>query len=231
MDIRLTAVLVLFSVDSMYYGSPTFTPFHFLLTNTSGGVSLFYGSNPWHFYFTNALPILCAASLPYVLEGLYTSSRNRAPVEAHMLRFIGWTIATYSMAGHKEWRFLHPLLPIFHLFAAKSYIDKPRYAPYRQLYKALTVASAIGSLYIVLMYCSGPIEVMRFLRGLPSEDLHDGAIGVLMPCHSIPGHAYLHRPELANGGMWALGCEPPLQYVSFLRLLPMINGVLKWNCV
>ena len=66
---RTLAVISLFTPDSLYYGKPTLTPLNFLLTNLSS-ISLFYGSNPWHFYVTQALPILCTTALPFVLHGV-----------------------------------------------------------------------------------------------------------------------------------------------------------------
>jgi phosphatidylinositol glycan class B len=78
-------------------------------------------------------------------------------------------------------------------------------------YVSLIFLTVPASLYVVLFYCDAPISVLSFFRALPSAQLGNSTVGFLMPCHSTPGFAYLHRKELANGGMWALGCEPPLQ--------------------
>src|SRR5262245_29178522 len=61
---------LLFILDSVYYGTPTFTPVNFLRTNLSS-VSLFYGASPWHYYLTQGLPILCATALPFTLHGIW----------------------------------------------------------------------------------------------------------------------------------------------------------------
>ncbi|KAJ6497068.1 glycosyltransferase family 22 protein [Mycena vitilis] len=194
----------IFALDSIYYGAPTFTPLNFLATNLSN-VSLFYGGNAWHYYLSQAMPIMCTTSLPFVLREIWLILRGReSGALGMMLGCITWTIGVYSLAGHKEWRFIHPLLPLLHVFAAKSIPSHGR------LWTTLLFTLPI-SCYIVLLYCSGPIQVMDFIRGLPRQELRDGGVGFLMPCHSTPGHAYLHRKELANGRMWALGCEPPLQ--------------------
>ncbi|KAJ7632894.1 glycosyltransferase family 22 protein [Roridomyces roridus] len=212
--IALAALSGIFLLDTVYYGIPTFTPLNFLVTNLSS-VSLFYGGNAWHYYLSQAIPILCATTLPFVLLQVRHILCGRAsPALASMLGCIIWTISVYSLAGHKEWRFIHPLLPMLHLFAAKCMYDmsvgpKRSLALRPSLLAALLVTIPI-SLYIALLYCSGPIEVMAFIRDIPRSQLRDG-VGLLMPCHSTPGHAYLHRPELANGTLWALGCEPPLQ--------------------
>ena len=227
----------LFLVDSLYYRHPTFTPFNFIITNLSQ-VSLFYGSNPWHYYLTQGLPILCTTALPFVLHGISSVlSIKDATAPRNILAAIAWSIGIYSMAGHKEWRFLHPLLPLLHIVAAKSIVDlsdhtarknsknkvKPvsglsfgqnvlrSLPPIRASFLVFLLITVPASLYVVLFYCSGPISVMSYIRDLPRDELRNGTFGFLMPCHSTPGHAYLHRRELTPGRMWSLGCEPPLQ--------------------
>ncbi|KAF5380866.1 hypothetical protein D9615_004140 [Tricholomella constricta] len=239
--IGLIAVLSLFALDSLYYQKPTLTPLNFLLTNLSS-VSLFYGSNSWHYYLTQALPILCTTALPFVLHGMWSVVFDRhAAALRNMFTAVVWCIGCYSMAGHKEWRFIHPILPLLHIFAAKSLVDlsdrgstkerkiankravEPRPFIQRFIYSLPPIRKGFliflsltipASLYVVLFYCSAPISVLSYVRSLPVNDLRNGGIGFLMPCHSTPGHAYIHRKDLASGKMWTLGCEPPLQYVA-----------------
>ncbi|KAF7294762.1 Mannosyltransferase [Mycena indigotica] len=176
--IGASTLVTVFLLDSWYYRHPTFTPWNFLATNLSN-VSLFYGGNPWHYYISQAIPIMCTTSLPFALHTI-------------------WRIV-----NGKESR---PLARSFHdLSQRKGFALNP------QQLKILLLFTLPATCYIVLLYCSGPIEVMAFLRGLPRQELATGGVGFLMPCHSTPGQAYLHRPELADGKLWALGCEPPLQ--------------------
>ena len=241
---RLLSLTFLFIIDSLYYGKFTFTPLNFLRTNSSS-VSLFYGTNAWHYYLSQALPILCTTALPFTLHGIWSSLISKSLHDTAlktMLKTIIWVIGIYSLAGHKEWRFIHPILPLLHIFAAKSLVDlacnstrlsngkgtKRQKNPSSRTFihsrlglpgipnKTLffLLLSLPASMYIVLLYCSAPISVLSFIRAIPKEELGQSTVGYLMPCHSTPGHAYLHRKELVDGGMWALGCEPPLQYVS-----------------
>jgi phosphatidylinositol glycan class B len=239
----MSAIIFLFLLDSLYNGKPTFTPINFLRTNLSS-VSLFYGINSWHYYITQGIPILCTTSLPFTLHGIWTvklASVRDTPLHTALATVL-WSTAVYSLGGHKEWRFLHPILPLLHLFAAKSLVDlcshtsrnnrrivqdaKPSgaHAPKRQIFLAriglpdiptkyicLIFLTVPVSLYIMLFYRDAPISVLSYFRALPSRELGNSTVGFLMPCHSTPGFSYLHRKELANGGMWALGCEPPLQ--------------------
>jgi phosphatidylinositol glycan class B len=233
----MSAVSFLFLLDSVYYGKPTFTPLNFLRTNLSS-VSLFYGANPWHYYVTQGIPILCTTSLPFTLYGIwktvkYASARD-TPLRTALATVL-WSTTVYSLGGHKEWRFLHPILPLLHLFAAKSLVDlcsptnkvwksSSAHPSKRQIflshtglpdiatkYISLIFLTVPASLYVVLFYRDAPISVLSYFRALPSLELGNSTVGFLMPCHSTPGFSFLHRKELANGSMWALGCEPPLQ--------------------
>lgn len=145
-----------------------------------------------------------------------------------MLGAVVWTITIYSLAAHKEWRFIHPLLPLFHIFATKSLVDLSRsrksrkddkkdtlfrklcLPPIRAIYLSLILITVPLSGCVILFYCSAPISVLSYLQSLPPDELQNGGVGFLMPCHSTPGQAFLHREGLENGRMWALGCEPPL---------------------
>ncbi|TCD66007.1 glycosylphosphatidylinositol anchor biosynthesis [Steccherinum ochraceum] len=205
------------ALDSIYYGQRTFTPLNFLLTNLSS-VSLFYGSNPWHYYVLQALPILCTTTLPFVLHGAWLfTKQQQAGASKVLLGLCAWTIAIYSIAGHKEWRFIHPLLPLLHIMAAKSVVDsshrpqgeKKTTRSIRLSYVWLVSLQLPLIVYIVWFHARAQIDVMHYFRSLSSTEVKSA--GFLMPCHSTPWQAYLHRPEWSDEGRyWSLGCEPPL---------------------
>ncbi|KDN51930.1 hypothetical protein RSAG8_00481, partial [Rhizoctonia solani AG-8 WAC10335] len=135
---------------------------------------------------------------------------------------------------HKEWRFIHPLLPILHLFAADYLIrlnngkdhttdqqvqdnleTNITYYPIRRRHIAYFLAVCLPlNLYLIRWHGNAQIAVTRYLHDLSISSDRVKSIGALMPCHSIPGQAYLHLPHLAkpiNGHhIWMLGCEPPL---------------------
>ncbi|THH16484.1 hypothetical protein EW146_g4163 [Bondarzewia mesenterica] len=185
-------------------------PFHF-----------FYGSSPWHYYLTQAIPILCGPCLPFVLHGAWLCARGDAGAKGRtVLWVVAWTTGVYSLAGHKEWRFLHPILPLLHLLAAKSVVDlyhkhlpstsrtKPNTRlPIRKIHLTFLFLSVPIGIYAARFHAHAQISVLRYLRGLPEEELK--SVGFLMPCHSTPGQAYLHR-SMEEGRLWALGCEPPV---------------------
>lgn len=228
--ISFTILALTFALDTAFYGRPTLTFWNFLHVNASP-VSLFYGSSPWHYYFSQALPILCTTSLPFVFHGCFLAVKKGEVKLKIVAGCIGWTMTVYSLSGHKEWRFLHPLLPMLHLLGARSLLElynrfaegnrsqlssnrpkRPVVLSIRTRDLVFLLLSAPASIYVVLFHCTGQLSVMTYLRNLPVDN--STTVGFLMPCHSTPWQAYLHRPDLADPGkMWALGCEPPLGYL------------------
>ncbi|KZT57787.1 glycosyltransferase family 22 protein [Calocera cornea HHB12733] len=221
------AVVLVIGVDSFYYGEPTFTPFTFLRQNffSASPISNFYGQNPWHFYATQALPLLLNTASPFAAYTAWiTVTRNGQSESAsrRICSLVGWTTGVYSLAGHKEWRFLHPLLPVLLLLATKSVVDahgriakknRPHGSPnissnslgIAPRHLILLLTSLPLGLYVLQIHGRAQISVMHHLRSLDNTDLH--SVGFLMPCHSTPWQSYLHRDELE---IWALGCEPPI---------------------
>jgi phosphatidylinositol glycan class B len=121
------AVMMIAVVDTVYYGTPIFTPLSFLKTNLVSGIAHFYGANASHYYLTQGLPIILGPALPFAILGVRKHFRDRATIKKHnpvtqtrslLLGLVAWTIAIYSFLTHKEWRFIHPVLPILHIFAA-----------------------------------------------------------------------------------------------------------------
>lgn len=210
-------------IDSIYFGSLTLTSLTFLTTNVSG-LSLFYGSNPWHYYLTQGLPLLSGTSLPFFILGTYNAVLPKIPASRAvntMSALIWWTVAIYSIAGHKEWRFLHPILPLIHLVSAKYMVDsylrtasKEKAAaasllPLKCSVVFFLLSGIVPGIYVMYTHSNSQIAAMHYLRSLNDTELQ--SIGFLMPCHSTPWQAYLHRPQLARDGyLWSIGCEPPL---------------------
>ncbi|GAA5988809.1 hypothetical protein JCM10908_006180 [Rhodotorula pacifica] len=132
--IALSAALFSLALDTSFYGTPTFTPLRFLHTNVFQSISLFYGANAWHFYLSQGLPILLFTQVPFFLDGWYSLAMRRercaAVQDSKAVSALGWTLgltlAAYSLLSHKEWRFIHPILPIMHLFVACSLVNRWR---------------------------------------------------------------------------------------------------------
>lgn len=206
--------------------SLTFTPYTFLLQNVVNSISLFYGSNTSHFYLTQALPFMTMTMLPFALHGLILPLRGPA---AAARAVVAGTVGVYSLLAHKEFRFVHPLLPAVNVFAAASLVrlakgaregEVWRRAGVRRWHVALLAVSVGPAVYLGAFHARGQNEVMDYLR----ENEGVRSVGFLMPCHSTPWQASLHRADLETsegsgegGQAWFIGCEPPVLYVSSSR--------------
>ncbi|BGO94314.1 hypothetical protein NBRC10512_002763 [Rhodotorula toruloides] len=234
--IGLLASLFSFTLDTLFYRTPTFTPLRFLHTNVFRSISLFYGSNSSHFYLSQGVPILLLTQLPFSLHGL-SARRWEGVRNPRALRALRWTLAgtigTYSLLSHKEWRFIHPLLPVMHLFVALSLVKLSSSPPpstsrwsrttrVRPTYTALLFLSLLPATYLTSFHGLGQTRVSAYLR---SRVGRGRSVGWLMPCHSAGWGAHLHTREWGRrvrdlevsgkgegekGGMWMITCEPPL---------------------
>lgn len=203
------ACSALFILDSWYYGQYTFTPVNFLVTNLSP-IASFYGRSPWHYYLSQGIPVLCDIQTPLFVMAAWKAFRGNAALK-RLLMLIVWTVFVYSLASHKEWRFIHPLLPGMHVITAKYLKDTLDHGYARGWYRGTILVTSVVFPLLLFVQSHAQIAVMYHLRSIPSESLL--SVGWLMPCHSTPWQAYLHRPHLNGHFMWALGCEPPLGFV------------------
>ncbi|GAA5847198.1 hypothetical protein JCM3766R1_001831 [Sporobolomyces carnicolor] len=138
--VSLVAIGSSVEIDTWFYGTLTFTPLRFLATNVFNSISLFYGQSPWHFYLFQAIPLLLLTQLAFFVDGVRKSWHSviePPPRHPRAIKELGvtvaGTVAGYSVLSHKEWRFLHPILPILHLFVAASLVSSHRShtAPFR----------------------------------------------------------------------------------------------------
>lgn len=155
--------------------------------------------------------------IPFVLRGIFLSKNGR-PAQARTV--VGWTIAAYSLLGHKEFRFLHPLLPLLHLFAANSLVHPATssssstlpHIGIRRSHALLILLSLMPAIYLTSFHSLAQISVLNVLRHLPLSELR--SVAFLMPCHSTPWQSHLHRPDLEPSGeggrAWFVTCEPPV---------------------
>ena len=141
-----------------------------------------------------------------------------------------------SCLSHKEVRFLSPILPMFHVLAAKpltSLYDPfptPRVGWRKFLLLTTIILNVLIAGYAGYVHQRGVVDVINFLRREHQQVLYDMAtikeqnisksvnmsIGFLMPCHSTPWRSHLVHPTI---NAWALTCEPPLDVALAQRHL------------
>ncbi|KAG0714147.1 GPI mannosyltransferase 3 [Chionoecetes opilio] len=211
--ITTVIVAVTVGVDSWYYGELVVVPWRFVHFNVVTGLSSHYGILPWHWYLSQGLPAtLTTHVLPLVAALVSQPSRHR-----DLLPVILWSLLVYSCLGHKEFRFLLPLLPLclciagdhiaFHLAAhAKKTGDSSRLRR-TVVFLVLLIPNLTALVYLGLIHQRGPLDTMQILRQ-EIEVNPRASILFLMPCHSTPYYSHLH----SNVTMRFLTCEPNLKF-------------------
>ncbi|XP_076825189.1 GPI alpha-1,2-mannosyltransferase 3-like [Clavelina lepadiformis] len=219
-----------FGADYLCYGRWTSPHYNFLKFNIINNQGTFYGSHAWHWYLSQGLPVVVGTILPFSAHGLwilYCDKKSRCLVSGQLqctnvalsmfdvfLVIMIFTVFIYSIPGHKEFRFILALVPIFCLFSGTSlsYISKKKRIFFLIF---LAVTNIPLSLYFGLVHQSGPHQVMKFLQKnveiLPQShvttsemSLAQPSVLFLTPCHSTPYHSFIHR----NISMRFLTCDP-----------------------
>ncbi|KAG1361552.1 GPI mannosyltransferase 3 [Cocos nucifera] len=185
----------------------------FLFLEGSSGCGDYYGTHKWHWYFTQGFSAMLLTFLPFSIFGIFKSKKWT------LSGLIAWVLGVYSMLGHKEFRFVLPVLPIALMFAGYSLavMSNPDFpdpkrrnkfcnrCPLRVQLAALflVISNVPMALYMSIIHQRGSEDVMFYL----SKETHDGkvkSILFLMPCHSTPYYSTLHH----NLPMRFLDCTP-----------------------
>lgn len=185
------------------YESFVLVPLNFLKFNFLSSGGDYYGTHPWHWYFTQGFPSMLLTFLPHSLIGVFHSKEWR------ISGLIAWVLGVYSMLGHKEFRFVLPVLPIALMFSGYhlAVIAKPdRSGTESKKFKLATkcpssiclavlfllLTNVPMALYMSLIHQRGSEDVMIYLS---KEANKQGVKSVLflMPCHSTPYYSTLHH--------------------------------------
>ncbi|KAF8677294.1 hypothetical protein HU200_046780 [Digitaria exilis] len=195
-------------LDWWMYGQQVIVPLNFLKFNLFSSGGDYYGTHVFHWYFTQGFPSMIWTFLPFAIFGIVNSREWR------ISGLIAWVLGVYSILGHKEFRFVLPVLPLALMFsgyclAATSQLKSKnmhgkRWPSSLQLSVILLIITNVPmALYMSLFHQRGMEDVMYYL----SKEAHDGkvkSILFLMPCHSTPYYSTLHY----NLPMRFLDCTP-----------------------
>ncbi|KAF9956225.1 hypothetical protein BGZ65_002897 [Modicella reniformis] len=214
--------------STLLYNEWVLTPINFLRVNVLQGISLFYGSSPWHWYLSQGLPLLFGIYLPFVLSGAWHALKSDTALNArmkHQVLYLSlWMLVVYSSLQHKEWRFLYPILYPLLPFAGHTFYNM--FLPIYQdgtkskskmaitvVLLGVVIVNAVMAWYATMVHQRGVIDVMEWIR----QEARVGQIrsaGFLMPCHSTPWLSSTHRRGAEPLNMWFVTCEPPLGNVD-----------------
>ncbi|KAK1549848.1 hypothetical protein Q3G72_008903 [Acer saccharum] len=156
--------------------------------------------------------------LPFTIAGIIKSKRWK------LSGLIAWVLGLYSVLGHKEFRFVLPVLPIALMFSGYSLAVMER-ADYLDIQKKgssnicvkwpsktqlsiffLLATNIPMAFYMSLVHQRGTEDVMNYLS---REALNNKVKSILflMPCHATPYYSTLHR----NLPMRFLDCSPRVE--------------------
>lgn len=239
----VTGIALACAVDRCFYGFwtiPFLGSFHF---NVLLGNAALYGSHPWHWYLTAGIPAIAGLWLPFVVWDfrlLFLTNNNRDSLQ--FARWNVWTIIwvftlAHSIAGHKEFRFLLPILPLFclqagvHVRSLTIWLSQKREAgsaaqaaatlrfasiiPWLTL---MAIPNLIALIYLGLFHQSAPISVNHKIAALGAAQAQS-TNKMITPatysihyltgaCHSTPLHSYLHNGPNVRFDTWSLDCSP-----------------------
>ncbi|GJT64865.1 GPI mannosyltransferase 3 [Tanacetum coccineum] len=214
-----------FLLDRWMYGSWILVPLNFLKFNFLSSGGDYYGTHPWHWYFTQGFTVMIFTFLPFMVVGIIQSKNWK------LSGLILWVLALYSVLGHKEFRFVLPVLPIALAFSGYSLAMLSRqYSSGKKIKKTTTtrtkstwrtkaaVLFLLATNLPMAIYMSmvhqvlssggktrwrGTEDVMNYL----AKEAHHGnvkSILLLTPCHATPYYSTLHQ----NLPMRFLDCSP-----------------------
>ena len=177
-------------IDSHYWQKEFLWPeFEVLSFNNPMGAnkSEHYGTKPFPWYFYSALPRMLLIAYPLSVYGFMQERRCRP---AFMIAF--FFVFTYSFLGHKELRFLFPVLPLFNFCAACGF---HRLSLNRKKSKDLAVLHlfAICGFFLCFFISIGLFanaSIANYPGGLALKTFHE-----LNPEHNTLGHVRIHLDD------------------------------------
>ncbi|NXB73485.1 PIGB mannosyltransferase, partial [Donacobius atricapilla] len=188
-------------IDRVFFGEWVLVQLNFLKFNVLQNLGTFYGSHPWHWYFTQGLPVVLGPHLPFFIHGCALAPRR---YRIFLLAVI-WTVLVYSTLSHKEFRFIYPVLPFCMIFC--GYSLKHLKAWKKTAASFLLLSNLVPALYMGLVHQRGTLDVMSHIQQLCNNSQQSQAfVFILMPCHSTPFYSHVHCPLK----MRFLQCPPDL---------------------
>lgn len=193
---RLVAIATMMLTDRQFYGRWVFAPLTFYRLNVTHGLSEMFGTLPWYWYWSSALPAILFVWLPFCLHGvLFAPSRTLAIYAA-------WTVAAYSLLAHKERRFVLCVLNLLHCYVGVSLqrLFCSKQQVYRVLLRLALVVFVLLNLWITYRKNTelgrGTHDALAFVRHEVQQlsNPSNVSVAVLGGCFATPAFSHLHWP-------------------------------------
>ncbi|KAJ8767304.1 hypothetical protein K2173_017348 [Erythroxylum novogranatense] len=202
-------------LDRLMYGSWVLVQLNFLKFNFLSSGGDYYGTHKWHWYFSQGFSAMLFTFLPFAFAGIIRCKHWK------LSGLIFWVLTLYSLLGHKEFRFVLPVLPIALIFSGYSLAVMARFdtssvkrkgssntllkGPSKSGFAIffLLATNIPMALYMSLVHQRGTEDVMIYLsKEARNEKVK--SILFLMPCHATPYYSTLH----SSLPMRFLDCTP-----------------------
>ncbi|KAM4829120.1 GPI mannosyltransferase 3 [Thomomys bottae] len=191
-------------IDRIFFGQWTLVQFNFFKFNVLHSLGTFYGSHPWHWYFSQGFPAVLGTHLPFFIHGCFLAPKRYCILMVTVL----WTLLVYSMLGHKEFRFIYSVLPFCMVFCGHSLAHLKSWK--KAALSFLFLSNTLLAFYTGLVHQRGTLDVMSHIQKVchSSSNKSSASILILMPCHSTPFYSHVH-------------CALPMR---FLQCPPDLSG-------
>ncbi|KNC53350.1 ALG12 protein [Thecamonas trahens ATCC 50062] len=116
--VGLATIVASVAVDSGFWRRTLWPEGEVLHFNTVLNKSSEWGTSPWHWYVTRALPKALLGALPGMILAAFAAPRS---LVARLALPPAVFVALYSLLPHKELRFIFYVIPLFNALAAVGY--------------------------------------------------------------------------------------------------------------
>lgn len=234
-------ILLGVALDSWFYGELVCAPWNYFYQNIIEGVAAGFGTSPWYYYL-----IKLFYSPSYIIGTLMILSiivvLVKVPRNIILWCFLSFIIG-HSLIGHKEERFLYPMVYFFPYFLIKSYTFlssylscyKLKYVLNTLLCVVLIGVNTIGVLAMGVKSAGiGRMEITRYIhthyQGEKVNLIYCSWANPYNPWHSLPVKFYV-QDSLTDQRINTL-CElhDTLYSKEGINLL-VIRKVDKGNCL
>lgn len=108
----------------------------------------------------------------------------------------------YSMLGHKEFRFIYPVLPFCMVFCGYSLAHLKAWR--KAALSFLLLSNVLLALYTGLVHQRGTLDVMHHIQKVcpRGPDPAPASVFIMMPCHSTPYYRWGRQFCLGSRSAW-----------------------------
>lgn len=205
----LVSLLLTVSVDSLFWKRLAWPEGEVFWFNTYLNKSKDWGTEPWGWYFSSALPRAIQAGCILAPLGV-AFDRRLQPILAIA---VGYTLL-YSNLAHKELRFLFPVLPLFNLCSSvavyRLYINRKKSLWRRLAYVAACALLGVGVCFTVM---AAYVSSMNYPGGVAlvrAQQLEPVGSPTYVHSDVVPAITGVSKYLERGGGDWVLSREENL---------------------